>query len=529
MLAYTDSVMGSWSFGYDRLNRLVTAENSALPAPSTPDIPAPSWAQYFCWAYDSFGNRLQQSTSDMAFTSGDGTCTSNGALYQNTIASYNAQNQMTSTNAAGFTVQPPGYDNAGDVTDDGKNAYLYDAEGRLCAVYTGTNGGMMGYLYDAAGNRVAKGTIASWSCDITSNGFQQTAGYVVGPAGEQLTEVDANNNWKHTNVYAGGKQIGTYDGDPNNPTLHFYFDDPLGTRRAQASSAGVLEAVYVSLPFGDGLAESIATGADDPTENHFTAKERDPESGNDYFGARYYASSVGRWLSPDWSDIPATVPYANFLNPQTLNLYAYVGNNPLSRFDDDGHDGCTADGMPISCSSVNTEAFTQCPDNQCSGAQWSFAKDKNGEEQLMSGALTQFQSFADGTSGYFTSGLTDAQLATLSANIQYDKAVTDYMKTVNVDRAKAESRISRDQAHMEGGHWNFPFTGPDPRSGTDDAEFRFPGSGLHIPKPDPLYPGTYIHDDTFNPTPIWEVWNLAAHGLVDYVGGHTLFSGGFTF
>jgi hypothetical protein len=86
------------------------------------------------------------------------------------------------------------------------------------------------------------------SCDITTNGFQQTAGYVVGASGEQLTEIDGNNNWKHTNVYAGGKQIGTYD----SAGLHFYFDDPLGTRRAQANSSGVLEAVYQSLPFGDG-------------------------------------------------------------------------------------------------------------------------------------------------------------------------------------------------------------------------------------------------------------------------------------
>ena len=35
--------------------------------------------------------------------------------------------------------------------------------------------------------------------------------------------------------------------------------------------------------------------------SHFTGKERDAESGNDYFGARYYSSSMARWLSPDWS------------------------------------------------------------------------------------------------------------------------------------------------------------------------------------------------------------------------------------
>jgi len=68
-----------------------------------------------------------------------------------------------------------------------------------------------------------------------------------------------------------------------------------------------------------------------------TGKERDSESGNDYFGARYYASSMGRFLSPDWSAKVMPVPYAKLGDPQTLNLYAYVGNNPLSRTDPTGH------------------------------------------------------------------------------------------------------------------------------------------------------------------------------------------------
>ena len=72
-------------------------------------------------------------------------------------------------------------------------------------------------------------------------------------------------------------------------------------------------------------------------ECRFTGKERDTESGLDYFGARYYGSTMGRWMSPDWSKGPTAVPYANLPNPQTLNLYAYVSNNPLSRADADGH------------------------------------------------------------------------------------------------------------------------------------------------------------------------------------------------
>jgi RHS repeat-associated protein len=68
-----------------------------------------------------------------------------------------------------------------------------------------------------------------------------------------------------------------------------------------------------------------------------TGKERDAESGLDYFGARYDGSMMGRWMSPDWSAKAEPVPYAKLDNPQSLNLYAYVGNNPLSQIDEDGH------------------------------------------------------------------------------------------------------------------------------------------------------------------------------------------------
>jgi RHS repeat-associated protein len=79
----------------------------------------------------------------------------------------------------------------------------------------------------------------------------------------------------------------------------------------------------------------------------FTGKERDTESGLDYFGARYYASNMGRFMSPDWADKPEAVPYSDLSNPQSLNLYGYVGNNPLSRADADGHcvwDLCLGEG-----------------------------------------------------------------------------------------------------------------------------------------------------------------------------------------
>ena len=70
----------------------------------------------------------------------------------------------------------------------------------------------------------------------------------------------------------------------------------------------------------------------------FTGKERDIETGfangNDYFGARYYASTMGRFMSPD----PAGLVFASLANPQSLNLYAYAQNNPLIYTDPTGLD-----------------------------------------------------------------------------------------------------------------------------------------------------------------------------------------------
>jgi RHS repeat-associated protein len=79
----------------------------------------------------------------------------------------------------------------------------------------------------------------------------------------------------------------------------------------------------------------------------YTGKERDTESGLDYFGARYYTSTMGRWMSPDWADKPEAVPYSDLMNPQSLNLYGYVNNNPLRSVDSDGHDEDEADPQQV--------------------------------------------------------------------------------------------------------------------------------------------------------------------------------------
>ena len=83
-----------------------------------------------------------------------------------------------------------------------------------------------------------------------------------------------------------------------------------------------------------------------PLTYKFTGKERDTETGNDDFGARYYSNRFGRWLSAGWSSVPAPVPYANLTNPQTLNLYAMVSDDPESFADLDGHTGAGYAGNP---------------------------------------------------------------------------------------------------------------------------------------------------------------------------------------
>jgi len=78
--------------------------------------------------------------------------------------------------------------------------------------------------------------------------------------------------------------------------------------------------------------------------NHykFTGKERDAETGLDYFGARYYGNWLGRFLTPD-------KPFADQHpgNPQTWNLYSYVRNNPLRLVDDTGQGARAADDPRI--------------------------------------------------------------------------------------------------------------------------------------------------------------------------------------
>jgi len=232
------------------------------------------------------------------------------------------------------------------VTNDNANAYLYDGGGRQCAVKNLTTGAMYGYLYDAEGQRLAVGTIATFNCNLAS--FSLTDLYVTDLNGQELTVMTDSHAWDHTNVFAGGQLLATY----KSTDTYFVMNDWLGNRRGDATPDGGL-ITYITLPYGNGL-DSVNISGSLPytTGLHFTGKERDGESNNDYFGARYYESSTGRFLSPD----PLMSTPARPLDPQQWNMYAYVRNNPLSLTDPTGEDpqiNCTQ-ASPDSRSSLMT-------------------------------------------------------------------------------------------------------------------------------------------------------------------------------
>jgi RHS repeat-associated protein len=83
-----------------------------------------------------------------------------------------------------------------------------------------------------------------------------------------------------------------------------------------------------------------------------TGKERDAESGLDNFGFRYFGSSMGRFMSPDEPFYDGDIH-----DPQKLNLYSYVRNNPLNSIDPDGHRVEICDTNGQNCTSISNDAY----------------------------------------------------------------------------------------------------------------------------------------------------------------------------
>jgi len=120
--------------------------------------------------------------------------------------------------------------------------------------------------------------------------------------------------------------------------VEWLVSDQLGTPRMIFDKTGSLAGTkrHDYLPFGEELfagsgGRTIPQGysASDGVRQQFTQKERDIETGLDYFGARYYASTQGRFTGVD-------VAGPDLRNPQTLNRYQYCLNNPLRHIDPNG-------------------------------------------------------------------------------------------------------------------------------------------------------------------------------------------------
>jgi len=287
VLAVTDSVMGAWAYTYDDMNRLTSGVASS----------GPDSGMSVAWLYDRYGNRWSQSA------------TGSGSAVQTSFTFTGNNNRIDQYSS--------NYDADGNLLKDANNTYTYDAENRIATV-----NGAESYIYDATGARVAK---------LTSGAASSV--YILGTGGQQITEVNGSGGWVHSNVYStAGRLLATYT--PNSSSYSYNLTDWLGTKRMQTTATGNQGEICTSLPFGDSLS---CTGGTDATEQHFTGKDRDTESGLDYFGARYLESSFGRFMTPDWAASPVAVPYASFGDPATLNLYQYAHNSPNTDIDTDGH------------------------------------------------------------------------------------------------------------------------------------------------------------------------------------------------
>jgi RHS repeat-associated protein len=119
--------------------------------------------------------------------------------------------------------------------------------------------------------------------------------------------------------------------------------DSLGTPRVITDSTGAVKARHDYLPLGEEIPANDQDpnvprksgqeylGSDDNVRQKFTQKERDDESGLDYFGARYYGSNQGRFTSPD-----PLLSFGRLTEPASWNRYSYTLNNPLKFIDPSG-------------------------------------------------------------------------------------------------------------------------------------------------------------------------------------------------
>jgi len=113
-----------------------------------------------------------------------------------------------------------------------------------------------------------------------------------------------------------------------NEVIRYYHQDHLGSTRVITDESRNIIKRFNYYPFG----EEIIADTSNKGQYKFTGKQRDQETGLDYFGARYYSSKLYRWMQVD----PIKFKANRITNPQRWNLYVYCLNNPINTFDPDG-------------------------------------------------------------------------------------------------------------------------------------------------------------------------------------------------
>jgi RHS repeat-associated protein len=286
------------SYTYDSLTRLLTAQSQASSG-------ADCWGQGF--NDDPLGN-LSSITNTK--------CSSPSPSY-----GPNVHNEVTGT---GY-----GYDAAGEATADGLNSYSYDAENRIVAAVTGA--GTYCYLYDGDDMRVAKAQpVSGGTC--TSTGSLAPAAFALywrGESGDSLAQTDATGSTSNSNyheyIFFAGRRIARSDVSAG--SVYYYFVDQIGSTRVIAQANGTVSFKQEYYPYG----QEVYTQSFDPGYK-FTGYETDPETGLGYAFARYYNPRLGRFMTADpMGGDPS--------DPQTLNRYSYVRNNPINLIDPNGQCG----------------------------------------------------------------------------------------------------------------------------------------------------------------------------------------------
>jgi len=199
------------------------------------------------------------------------------------------------------------------------NNYSFDQENRIT--------GAAGYAYTVACPELPRRRNADGNRVEKSNGTTGTIYWYMSPG--IVGESDLTGSLKSEYVYFDGERVARKDFSGSTTSVAYYFSDHLKTASVITNAAGTITEDEDYYPWGGELQFTN----NDSNHYKFTGKERDAESGLDYFGARYYGNAIGRWITPD-------KPFADQHpeNPQSWNLYMYAANRPTSLIDTDGRE-----------------------------------------------------------------------------------------------------------------------------------------------------------------------------------------------